>query len=141
MRNRPIPSSPYISRFMSRLPRRDTGPEVALRRALHAGGVRFRIHANLPGRPDIVLVRLRVAVFVDGCFWHGCPKHASMPKANRAFWEAKLKENKERDARKDEALKALGWTPLHIWEHDDIDAAAERLTKAWRQGKLPSHPV
>ncbi len=100
----PPASSEVVSRFMKRLRRADTGPEVALRRELHRRGVRFRLHrGDLPGRPDIVVVRLRrlrMAVFVDGCFWHGCPEHAVAPKANAAWWTDKIATNRERDARK-----------------------------------------
>lgn len=129
---RVIPSSATVSRFMSRLPRQNTGPELALRRALHARGIRFRLHPPLPGRPDIVLMRSRVAIFVDGCFWHGCPTHAVTPKANRRFWIQKIATNKERDTRKDHALRSMGWTPVHVWEHEDMNLAARRLEQFWK---------
>ncbi len=117
---------------MQRMPRRDTGPELALRGALHRAGVRFRLHrADLPGRPDLVLVRLRLAVFVDGCFWHGCPAHATAPRANVEFWAAKLAGNRARDARNDVLLAALGWEVMHVWEHEDLDEVACRLARRW----------
>ena len=104
---------------MRRVRRRDTAPEVALRSALHRAGVRFRLDASaLPGRPDIVLVRARVAVFVDGCFWHGCPEHFVPPKANRGFWAEKIRTNQERDRRSDIALADAGWRVVHVWEHE-----------------------
>jgi DNA mismatch endonuclease, patch repair protein len=73
---------------------------------------------KLPGTPDIALVNPKVAVFVDGCFWHGCPHHGTMPKTNTAFWRAKIVRNRERDAEIDEKLRALGWKPIRVWEHD-----------------------
>jgi DNA mismatch endonuclease (patch repair protein) len=104
------------------MPRESTKPEVALRRALHARGFRFRLHRrDLPGTPDIVFPRQRLAVFVDGCFWHGCAEHGVLPKNNREWWRAKLAANVERDARKDAALVAMGWTPLHLWEHTPLE--------------------
>lgn len=123
---------------MSRMPRQDTGPEIALRRALHHRGMRFRVHAaNLPGRPDIVLVRVRLAIFVDGCFWHGCPDHGVMPKANRSFWSEKIGGNQLRDRRNDAALVELGWSALHVWEHEDPEAVAARLERLWRAAGRP----
>jgi len=128
----PEASSPQVRAFMQRMPRRNTGPEVLLRRALHREGVRFRLHrADLPGRPDIVLVSLRLAVFVDGCFWHGCPMHAVAPRANAAFWAAKLAANRARDARKDAQLVEAGWEVLHVWEHEDLGEVARGLARRW----------
>jgi DNA mismatch endonuclease (patch repair protein) len=115
------------------MPRRDTGPELALRRELHARGLRFRVHAgNLPGRPDIVFTRAKLAVFVDGCFWHRCPLHASAPKHNAAWWEVKLSRNVERDQQKDLLLRTIGWTPLHVWEHEAVYEAADRVEATYR---------
>lgn len=118
---------------MRRMPRRDTRPELALRSELHRRGLRFRIHAaGLPGRPDVVFTRARLAVFVDGCFWHGCPQHGVLPKSNREWWRAKLDRNIERDREKDEALVELGWRPMHVWEHEAPEEAADRVETAWR---------
>ncbi len=127
---------------MQRLPRRHTRPELALRQALHARGVRFRLHVrDLPGRPDVVLVRLRLAVFVDGCFWHGCPTHAVAPRANAEFWAAKLAGNVARDRRKDALLRAAGWKVLHVWEHDDVERVATRITRLWNaHDAMPPRP-
>ncbi|MER3453275.1 MAG: very short patch repair endonuclease [Chloroflexota bacterium] len=117
---------------MSRMPRESTGPELALRRLLHARGLRFRLHRrDLPGTPDIVLPRARIAVFVDGCFWHGCPEHGTLPKHNREWWAAKLAANVERDRRKDEELVALGWLPLHFWEHTPVEEMVDSVVGAW----------
>jgi DNA mismatch endonuclease (patch repair protein) len=124
--SRPVPKSPTVSSQMSRMPRTSTGPEVALRRVLHARGLRFRVQRrDLPGTPDIVLPRARLAIFVDGCFWHGCGAHGTLPKHNRDWWRTKLERNAERDCRKDAALIDLGWTPLHLWEHTSPDEMAE----------------
>lgn len=113
---------------MKRMGRMDTAPELALRKALTARGLRYRLHRrDLPGTPDIAFISARVAVFVDGCFWHGCADHGVLPKANREWWQAKLAANRARDARKDQALVDTGWLPVHVWEHEDPDAMAEQL--------------
>jgi DNA mismatch endonuclease, patch repair protein len=118
---------------MSAMPTRDTRTEVALRRELHRRGLRFRVQArNLPGRPDIVFTRARIAVFVDGCFWHCCPVHGTSPKNNRDWWAAKLGENVARDRRKDDDLYELGWLPVHVWEHDDPASSADTIRMLWR---------
>jgi len=104
---------------MSRNKGRDTGPEVRLRSALHAAGLRFRLHRrDLPGSPDIVFTSARLAVFVDGCFWHGCPEHGAKPKTNEEFWASKLARNLQRDREADRQLAAAGWRVLRVWEHD-----------------------
>jgi DNA mismatch endonuclease (patch repair protein) len=115
--------------------RRDTKPELQLRSTLHRRGLRYRcdVRLDLPGirvRPDIVFRRQRVTVFVDGCFWHGCPEHGSAPRANGDYWRAKLEGNRRRDARTDAALVAAGWTVVRIWEHEDVDDAADRIVAA-----------
>lgn len=116
---------------MARTGRKDTKPEVELRRALHARGLRFRIdRAVLPDRrrrADIVFGPAKVAVFVDGCFWHGCPDHATWPKANDAYWREKIETNRQRDRDTDERLRAIGWEPVRVWEHEPIEEAAERV--------------
>jgi DNA mismatch endonuclease (patch repair protein) len=103
---------------MSRIRSKHTKPELALRQALWAAGLRYRLHGRLPGRPDIVFLRSRVAVFLDGCFWHGCPKHAVQPKTNRSFWAKKLSGNIDRDKRNNKALVDMGWRAVRVWEHD-----------------------
>lgn len=119
---------------MSRLGRRDTLPELALRSELHRRGLRFRVdRAPLPGlrsRADIVFGPARVAVYVDGCFWHSCPEHATRPKSNAEWWEQKLHRNQERDAETDRALREQGWEVVRIWEHEDPVEAADRVEKA-----------
>ena len=130
---RPLPLNPAVSARLSRMPTASTKPEIELRRELHARGLRFRIHMTaLPGTPDVVLTRARLAVFVDGCFWHGCAEHGVLPKNNREWWAAKLAKNVERDRRKDEELVALGWLPLHFWEHTTVRQAADEVVELWR---------
>ncbi|MGE0125419.1 MAG: very short patch repair endonuclease [Vicinamibacterales bacterium] len=128
---------------MSRIKGRDTGPELAVRSVLHRLGFRFRLHRrDLPGRPDLVLVRLRVVIFVHGCFWHqhkGC-RFAYKPKSNAAFWLSKLASNVERDRINVRELKALGWNVLTVWECQTSDVAtlAARLAEALRKpGQRP----
>jgi DNA mismatch endonuclease (patch repair protein) len=114
------------SEIMSRIGPRDTAPELAVRRAAHRMGFRFRLHRKeLPGRPDIVFAGHRLAVFVHGCFWHrhtGCA-NAAMPKTRREFWQQKFRGNVERDGRVCEQLAGLGWRTLIIWECEAEDPA------------------
>lgn len=122
--------------------RRDTRPEMTLRRALHAAGLRFRVDVPLPfdrrRRADIVFPRQKVAIFVDGCFWHRCPEHYTSPKANSEFWAEKARRNVERDRDTDARLEALGWTVLRFWEHDDLGTSAvERVESTL--GRTPRH--
>jgi len=105
------------SEQMARVRTAHTAPEIALRREIWRLGLRYRLHANLPGRPDIVFPAARVALFVDGCFWHRCPKHSTDPKQNEAFWKTKLSSNVTRDRRVNRELAALGWTVIRVWEH------------------------
>jgi DNA mismatch endonuclease (patch repair protein) len=134
--NRPAASSPAIRARMERQRRRDTGPELAVRKALHAKGLRYRVDIPpIPGtrrRADIVFTRVRVAVFVDGCFWHGCPQHATLPKSNTAWWTAKLDANRHRDRDTDEQLLRAGWTVLRVWEHEDMTDIACRVFETVR---------
>lgn len=116
---------------MARTGRRDTKPELALRRALHARGYRYRVdRAVLAGarrRPDIVFGPARVVVFVDGCFWHGCPDHGTWPTHNGDFWRDKIETNRLRDRDTDSRLEDAGWTVVRVWEHEDAEHAADRL--------------
>ena len=114
------------------MPRANTGPELALRRQLHTRGLRYRVNLRgIPGRPDIAFTRARIAVFVDGCFWHRCPDHGVLPKHNAEWWEAKLAETVARDRRKDSALRECGWTVIHVWEHEDPADAADVIAAQW----------
>ena len=115
---------------------RDTPAEVALRRELHRRGLRYRVdHPPLPGlrrRADIVFTRPKVAVFCDGCYWHGCPDHGTWPKANADWWRQKIEANKRRDRDTDARLAAAGWTVIRVWEHDDTALAAEQIAERVR---------
>lgn len=107
------------SAVMRRVKGRDTGPELAVRRVLRAAGVGYRLGgAGLPGRPDVVMKGRRVALFVHGCFWHGhdCPRGSRQPKANAAYWTAKIDRNRARDLRDRAALEAAGWRVVTVWE-------------------------
>jgi DNA mismatch endonuclease (patch repair protein) len=114
--------------------RRDTPAEVGLRSALHRMGLRFRVDwPPLEGsrrRADVVFTRARVAVFVDGCFWHDCPDHGTRPKENADWWAAKLEQNRLRDADTTRALTEAGWVVLRFWEHEDPATAAELVRQA-----------
>jgi DNA mismatch endonuclease (patch repair protein) len=114
----------------------DTRPEVDVRSAVHAIGLRFRKHvAPLRGlrcRADLVFTRQRVAVFVDGCFWHRCPEHGVSPTTNSSYWQAKLGGNVDRDRRNDEVLADAGWTVVRVWEHEEPQAAARRIASCVR---------
>ncbi|WKU02082.1 very short patch repair endonuclease [Micromonospora soli] len=121
---------------MQRQRRKDTEPELAIRRALHRAGLRYRICVPVAGLRrrtiDIAFTRIKLAVFVDGCFWHGCPQHATWPKANAAWWEAKILKNRERDQETTRQLEDAGWTVIRIWEHEPADEAATRLVDTVR---------
>ncbi len=113
----------------------DTAPEVRLRAALHAKGLRFRksLLIRLPHgrtRPDIVFPRRKVVVYLDGCFWHGCPEHGSVPATNADYWVPKLRHTLERDRLNDEALRAAGWLVLRFWEHQPLDEAVAMVVAA-----------
>ncbi len=119
---------------MSRQRRADTKPEIALRKELHRRGARYFVdRAPLPGlrrRADLVFPRRKVAVYVDGCFWHSCPQHATFPKHNAEWWAAKLAGNVTRDRDTDARLRAAGWTAVRVWEHEPAEAAAEAVLRA-----------
>lgn len=116
---------------------KDTSPEITLRRELHRRGFRFYVHRRpLPGlrcTADLLFPRRRLAVFVDGCFWHRCPIHATAPKANAEWWAEKLDGNVARDRRNDQALEDAGWTVIRVWEHQDVVEAADTVSAALRQ--------
>ena len=121
--------------------RSDTKPEMALRRALHGQGLRYRkdYRLDLDGarvRPDIAFTARRVAVFVDGCFWHACPEHGTKPANNTWYWGPKLARNVERDRAADAALAAAGWRVVRVWEHEPLDAAVASVVAAldWLSG-------
>lgn len=119
--------------------RRDTRTEIAVRSALHRRGLRFRVDLPIriddirPIRPDVVFLRSRVAVFIDGCFWHGCPVHGRVPATNREYWLSKLDANRRRDDRNVADLEEAGWTVLRAWEHDDPDMVACSVVRLLRR--------
>ena len=123
------PSSPEASRRMAKVKQKGTSAEVALRRELYRRGLRYRVDfkvLEIPRRiADIAFTRLKIAVFVDGCFWHGCPMHASWPKSNADFWRAKIETNRARDIDSNLRLQASGWTVLRFWEHESPIKSAE----------------
>lgn len=140
MRPVPVPQapSPVTSRRMSAVRRRDTRPELALRRALHRRGLRYFVDRaplrELPRRrADVVFPRTRLAVFVDGCFWHGCTEHMRPPQTNARWWSAKLQGNIARDRETDERLTAAGWCVVRVWEHEPVEKAAARVEAAVRR--------
>jgi DNA mismatch endonuclease (patch repair protein) len=113
---------------------RDTKPEMAVRRAAHAAGLRYRVDRRpiptLNRRADLVFTRAKVAVFVDGCFWHGCPEHHTVAKSNAPFWAEKVRRNRERDAETDRLLAEGGWTVVRAWEHEPAEAVVSRIGHA-----------
>ncbi|MFB7594888.1 very short patch repair endonuclease [Streptomyces sp. NPDC056160] len=128
----PTPPTPGRSRNMAAIKRRDTRPERAIRSLLHAAGKRYRVDVRLQlgdvrPRPDIVFTRARVAVFVDGCFWHCCPQHGRQPGVNGGYWGPKLERNVARDRAANEVLTAAGWTVVRVWEHEAPEEAAKRI--------------
>jgi DNA mismatch endonuclease (patch repair protein) len=130
----PRPTSAAVTAAMKGNRRANTRPEVAVRSLLHQRGLRFRkdvaIRAEtLRTTADIVFPRHRLAVFIDGCFWHQCPDHSHVPRANPGYWERKLARNVERDAEVTQALTAAGWTVVRIWEHEPAAEAADRIAE------------
>ncbi|WP_310155812.1 very short patch repair endonuclease [Phycicoccus sp. 3266] len=116
---------------MSTLARRDTAPEMVLRRALFASGRRYRVQYRVPGlarrRVDVAFPRRRLAVFVDGCFWHGCPIHCHLPATNPDWWQWKLDRNLARDRDTDFQLDQLGWRVVRVWEHESAEQMVEKV--------------
>ncbi len=115
---------------------RDTSPEMAVRRLLHRHGLRYFVDRkalpNLRWRADIVFPRSKIAVFIDGCYWHGCPEHFKPPTRNRDYWGPKITGNRERDAKHDQALVEAGWTVIRVWEHENPAVVADRIEAAVR---------
>jgi DNA mismatch endonuclease (patch repair protein) len=138
-------STPAVRARMQRQQTRDTQPELAIRRLLHAAGVRYRVDAaplpTLRRRADVVFGPAKVAVFVDGCFWHGCPDHGARPThANAAYWVDKVRRNRERDSRTDDLLKEAGWVSVRVWEHEDPHEVAERVITMVRSRRASPNP-
>lgn len=119
---------------MSEARRRDTKPEIDVRRLLHARGLRYRVAYPVPGMArrsiDIAFTRAKIAVFLDGCFWHGCVDHGTRPRANTGWWDAKLQRNAARDSETNDVLRAAGWQVLRFWEHEAPEVVAARIVAA-----------
>jgi DNA mismatch endonuclease (patch repair protein) len=138
-------STPAVRARMQRQQTRDTQPELAIRRLLHAAGLRYRVDAaplpTLRRRADVVFGPAKVALFVDGCFWHGCADHGARPThANPAYWVDKIRRNSERDRRTDELLKEAGWISVRVWEHEDPREVAERVILIIRSRRASPSP-
>lgn len=129
-----MPSSPAVSARMAAQATSGTSPEMSVRRKLHSRGLRYRVNCrpepSLRRSADIVFTRAKVAVFIDGCFWHSCPEHGTSPTANQEWWASKLKANAERDRDTDALLTAAGWTVIRCWEHEDPEEIADRVERA-----------
>ncbi|MGW1540473.1 very short patch repair endonuclease [Streptomyces sp. NPDC002309] len=125
---------------MSKQASKNTGIELSVRRLLHAAGLRYRVEYPVPGMPrrriDVAFPRAKVAVLIDGCFWHGCPQHATQPKANADWWRQKLDRNMARDRETTEHLRAMGWTVLRFWEHVPTEEVAATVRAAVDREKL-----
>jgi DNA mismatch endonuclease, patch repair protein len=131
----PAPDSSAVSKRMARNRKRDTKPELAVRSSLHARGLRFRVNYRIKlrdfaVRPDVVFTKRRIAVFIDGCFWHSCPQHGNSPARNQHYWGPKLERNVERDRKVDLALRESAWHVIRAWEHEDVEAVADRVLAA-----------
>lgn len=124
------------SRRMQRIGRRDTKPEMIVRRLLHRRGMRYRVDTRavetLSCRPDVVFRGAKVAVFIDSCYWHGCPQHGTSPKTNRRAWRLKIEGNRKRDRRAARQLQRQGWAVIRVWEHQDPRAAADDIERIVR---------
>lgn len=131
---RPPASSVSVRDRMSRQRSKNTAPEVRVRKILHSRGIRFRtdvkLEADLRTRADIAWRQLGLAIFIDGCFWHGCPEHATRPAANADWWARKLDNNVERDRQTDAVLRGRGWVVRRYWEHECADSVADDISSA-----------
>ena len=134
---RPKASSAAAKKRMQSTRQKNTSAEVRLRSELHRLGLRFRLNKRLIPKlrrtVDIVFSKIRLAVFVDGCFWHGCPQHATCPKSNSQFWLDKIKTNMQRDLDTNRRLEELGWKVIRIWEHEDPKDAAQKIYRIVRE--------
>jgi DNA mismatch endonuclease (patch repair protein) len=128
-----VPPSPEVRSRMQATPRRDTPAELRIRRILHAQGFRYSIDArpirDSRRRADILFRKAKVAVFIDGCFWHGCPRHGTWPKANADFWRSKIMANRARDSDTNRELGRHGWLVRRFWEHEEPDRAAAKIAR------------
>lgn len=131
MSERPVPSSESVRARLSAQAVRDTKPEMVLRRELHRRGLRYRVNYRVPGMPrrtiDVAFTRQKLAVFVDGCFWHACPEHSVRSKSNSEWWQQKLDRNVQRDVETSEFLRGQGWMVVRVWEHELRTLPAESV--------------
>jgi DNA mismatch endonuclease (patch repair protein) len=138
--SKPKPSSEAALRRMQSVKPRDTAPEKALRLAIHRKGLRYRTDTKplkeLNRRADIIFRSIKVAIFVDGCFWHGCPIHGTQAKANAEFWGFKIKQNQERDEDTNKHLEKAGWKVIRVWEHEDPVKASEKICRIIRKRQI-----
>ncbi|MEU1305711.1 MULTISPECIES: very short patch repair endonuclease [Streptomyces] len=129
---------------MSKQASKDTACELAVRRLLHAAGLRYRVEYPVPGmarrRIDVAFTSIKVAVLIDGCFWHGCPQHATQPKSNAEWWRQKLDRNMARDRETTEHLAAAGWEVLRFWEHETPEDVARRIAAAVDRRRAERRP-
>ena len=136
-------STPEARRRMQSVRQKNTSAESGLRRELHSRGLRYRIQVPVLTKPrrvaDFAFIGLRVAVFVDGCFWHGCPAHGTWPKQNAEFWRAKIEANRARDNDTDERLRAEGWKVIRVWAHEDPKIAAGRIARILERRRERMH--
>ena len=140
MNRDPIPVDENTSRRMRSVRTSGSDVELRLRRELYRRGLRYRVNLQgLPGTPDVAFTRAKVAVFVDGCFWHGCPQHYVRPRANADFWKSKVQRNVERDKETDRVLHDDGWKVIRIWEHEDPVAAADQIAETVGVRRQRSH--
>jgi DNA mismatch endonuclease (patch repair protein) len=129
-------SSPGVRASMQSNRSRDTKPEIALRRKVHALGLRYYVarapFAGMRRKADLIFPRAKIAIFLDGCFWHGCPHHFRRPITNAEYWDAKISGNRQRDSEVDTQLAAAGWLVIRVWEHEDMASAADSIAQAVR---------
>ncbi|MEV4413998.1 very short patch repair endonuclease [Catellatospora sp. NPDC049609] len=134
-------SSDAVRNVMRANKSRDTDPELALRRAVHALGLRYRVNRrpdpSIRRTADLVFAGPKVAVFLDGCYWHGCPEHYRPASKNAEFWSQKIDGNRARDVETDRLLQAAGWTVVRVWEHEDPRVAADRIAEVVLRGAMP----
>ncbi|MGW0432343.1 very short patch repair endonuclease [Micromonospora sp. NPDC003197] len=137
--------SPAVRAVMRANKARDTGPERRLRSLLHKAGLRYRVNTrplpSLRRTADVMFPTARVAVFVDGCYWHGCAEHYRPARANGQFWREKIERNRARDRETDQLLAGAGWTVIRIWEHEDVTEAANRIYWAVRGSPANLRPL
>lgn len=124
-------SSPAVRNSMQGNKSKDTKPEMIVRRYLHASGLRYRVHSrpikDWNRRADIVFPRVKIAIFINGCYWHGCPKHYKKPKTNTVYWTQKIERNIERDVETFKRLRTEGWSVIVLWEHENLDKKAIKV--------------